>query len=74
MKLGNMPKSAEHAVIGQRYWHLSIGNPVPQRYLDGGWRAFEFVVFKKYSIHPPAEAMPYSFRIAFAYWLPFFKI
>lgn len=48
---------------------------MPSRFFDGGWRAFEFIVFKPF--HYPYEeggAMPYSFRFAFAYWFPIYPL
>jgi len=76
MTLGNLPKDRGAALEGKTYWRLAIGtHAVAHRYFDGGWRAFEFIVFKPY--HDPYDqgaALPYRFRIAFAYWLPIYPL
>ena len=76
MKIGNKPKHSIEAIKGKRYWYLSIGDrAVSYRYLNDGWRGFEFVIFKPYNREvPEGEAHPYTFRFAFAYWLPFYSI
>jgi len=75
MKIGNRPKTIEEAVEGKRYWSLAIGrNASPQHYLNDGWRAFEFIIFKPYKQELEGAAYPFSFRFAFAYWLPFYKV
>lgn len=83
MRLGNLPKDRGAALPeGKRYWKLAIGrNAFPQRYFENGWYAFEFVIFKRYKQLDKEgwEAMcgstlQYAFRIAFAYWLPFYPL
>lgn len=80
MKLGNKPKNDEAPVVGRRYWWLAVGRDAsPMRYFDGGWRAFEFIILQPYNnitgdSKRAGEAHPYSVRIAFAFWLPFFSI
>lgn len=75
MRIGNFPKQGELPIESKRYWQLSIGvGAVPSRCFDGGWRAFEFVVLKKYAKQELSAAHPYSFRLAFAFWLPFYSL
>lgn len=72
MTIGNKPKERAQAIEGKRYWWLSIGrDAVPARFFGDGWQAFEFVILKPF--HDPYEqgqAVPQSFRFAFAFWLP----
>jgi len=76
MRLGNLPKERGELIEGRVYWSLCMGrDAMPSRFFDGGWRAFEFIVFKPF--HYPYEeggAMPYSFRFAFAYWFPIYPL
>lgn len=77
MRLGNLPKLREGAVVGKTYWSLAIGrDAIESRYFDGGWRAFEFVVYKPFhhDAYERGRALGYRFRIAFAYWLPFYSL
>lgn len=72
MMIGNTPKNGP-LIEKKRYWHISIGrDAVPSRFFEGGWRAFEFIVFKPYEKLVSGEAHPYSFRLAFAFWFPFY--
>ncbi len=75
MTIGNFPKAVLDAKNGKRYWKLSIGsNVISHRFFEGGWRAFEFVVLKKFKVQPDGGAYPTAFRIAFAFWLPFYSL
>ena len=78
MTIGNKPKQEDLPLVGKVYWWLAIGkDAVPSRFFEGGWRAFEFVVFKPYEdfttdANRAGESHPYAIRFAFAYWLPFY--
>ena len=76
MTIGNMPTDRGAAIEGKTYWRLAIGrNADPSRFFEGGWRAFEFVVFRPFrDTGERGAVLPYRFKIAFAYWLPFYKI
>ena len=75
MKIGNFPNKREYAKENKRYFQLSVGrDAVPSRYFDNGWRAVEFVVLKPYKVLEEGVAHPYSIRIAFAFWFPFYLL
>ena len=72
MTISNI-KSGEKLIDGKRYWRFSIGrNAVPSRYFNDGWQACELIVSKPYHSTEEGAAHPYSIKIAFAFWLPFF--
>lgn len=73
MKLGNSPIKREDIEVGKLYWNLNIGkNAIASRYFEGGWRAFEFVIFRPSQIPLQGDGIRYIFRFAFAYWFPFY--
>lgn len=78
MVIGNKPKDGSLPLAGKRYWWLAIGrNALQYRMFDGGWRGFEFVVLTPYytdDLKEAGDTRPYLIQIAFAYWLPFYKI
>ncbi len=74
MIIGNCPKKGDRLQLGKRYWKIGIGRDVcVDRWLTDGWRGFEFIIMKKYTEQPMGQAHPYLIRIAFAFWLPFYK-
>lgn len=75
MTIGNLPKERNLVETGVLYWRLSVGkDALTNRFFEGGWRAFEFVMLKPKKFPLEGESMPYIFRFAFAYWLPFYSL
>lgn len=73
MRIGNFPEKGVLPEEGRYYWRLAIGRDAcPYRLFDGGWHAFELLVLKKYEVVEDGAAHPTLFRIAFAFWFPFY--
>lgn len=75
MMIGNRPEVGVKPKHGKLYWWISCGrDAISYRYFDGGWRAFEACAIRYNTRFKEGAAQPYIFRIAFAFWLPFYKI